>query len=160
MTDQTATNRTTTNPSVAPPDGEAAPIAGLPTLQPLRFARTDRLTVGYFEAGPSTGEVVLLLHGFPYDIHSYVEVIPRLVAAGRRVIVPTSAGTGPPVSWTVTRPDPASRPRSAATSWDCWMPWTFHAPCWPGSTGVVARPVWRPRCGRIGAPASCPSTAT
>ena len=59
----------------------------------LRSVRTDVLEVAYFEAGD--GEVVLLLHGFPYDIHSYVDVIPRLVEAGHRVIIPYLRGHGP-----------------------------------------------------------------
>jgi pimeloyl-ACP methyl ester carboxylesterase len=53
----------------------------LPRLEPLRYVRTDALKAAYFEAGPADGEVALLLHGFPYDIHSYVDVIPRLVEA-------------------------------------------------------------------------------
>ena len=66
----------------------------LPQLAPLRRAETEVLDIAYFESGPIDGQVVLLLHGFPYDIHSYAEVIPRLVAAGRRVIVPYLRGHG------------------------------------------------------------------
>ena len=51
--------------------------------------------IAYFESGPRNGDVAILLHGFPYDIHSYVEVIPELVAAGLRVIVPYLRGHGP-----------------------------------------------------------------
>jgi hypothetical protein len=46
------------------------------------------LNIGYAEAGPTDGPVVLLLHGWPYDIHSYVDVAPLLASAGYRVIVP------------------------------------------------------------------------
>jgi hypothetical protein len=95
VTNEMMTNQAATNQAAANPSGDAAATAGLPRLEPLRFARTDDLEVGYFEAGPATGEVVLLLRGFPYDIHSYVEVIPRLVAAGRRVIVHYLRGHGP-----------------------------------------------------------------
>jgi pimeloyl-ACP methyl ester carboxylesterase len=52
------------------------------------------LNVGYAEAGPSDGPVVMLLHGWPYDIHSYVDVAPRLAQAGYRVIVPYLRGYG------------------------------------------------------------------
>jgi pimeloyl-ACP methyl ester carboxylesterase len=52
------------------------------------------LDVGYAELGPSTGPVVLLLHGWPYDIHSYEEVAPLLAAKGYRVIVPYLRGYG------------------------------------------------------------------
>jgi pimeloyl-ACP methyl ester carboxylesterase len=52
------------------------------------------LNVGYAEAGPATGPVVILLHGWPYDIHSYVDVAPLLASAGFRVIVPYLRGYG------------------------------------------------------------------
>ena len=52
------------------------------------------LNVGYAEAGPADGEPVLLLHGWPYDIHSFVDVAPMLASAGYRVIVPYVRGYG------------------------------------------------------------------
>jgi pimeloyl-ACP methyl ester carboxylesterase len=52
------------------------------------------LNVGYAEAGPIDGPVVLLLHGWPYDIHTYVDVAPLLASAGYRVIVPYLRGYG------------------------------------------------------------------
>ena len=52
------------------------------------------LNVGYVDAGPPDGPVVLLLHGWPYDIYSYVDVVPLLTAAGHRVIVPYLRGYG------------------------------------------------------------------
>ncbi|MBB3176375.1 pimeloyl-ACP methyl ester carboxylesterase [Variovorax sp. Sphag1AA] len=52
------------------------------------------LSIGYFEAGPANGSPVILLHGWPYDIHTYVEVAPMLAAAGNRVIVPHLRGYG------------------------------------------------------------------
>jgi pimeloyl-ACP methyl ester carboxylesterase len=52
------------------------------------------LDIGYAEAGPADGTVVVLLHGWPYDIHSYVDVAPLLAAAGYRVIVPYLRGYG------------------------------------------------------------------
>jgi pimeloyl-ACP methyl ester carboxylesterase len=52
------------------------------------------LNVGYAEAGPTTGPAVVLLHGWPYDIHSYVDVAPLLAAKGYRVIVPYLRGYG------------------------------------------------------------------
>jgi pimeloyl-ACP methyl ester carboxylesterase len=52
------------------------------------------LNVGYVDAGPANGPVVILLHGWPYDIHSYVDVVPRLTQAGYRVIVPYLRGYG------------------------------------------------------------------
>src|SRR5918911_2420911 len=52
------------------------------------------LNVGYAEAGPANGSAVILLHGWPYDIHSYVDVAPLLAAKGYRVIVPYLRGYG------------------------------------------------------------------
>ncbi len=52
------------------------------------------LNVGYAEAGPADGPPVLLLHGWPYDIHSYVDVAPLLATAGYRVIIPYLRGFG------------------------------------------------------------------
>jgi pimeloyl-ACP methyl ester carboxylesterase len=52
------------------------------------------LNIGYAEAGPADGPVVILLHGWPYDIHSYVDVAPILAKAGYRVIVPFLRGYG------------------------------------------------------------------
>ena len=52
------------------------------------------LSVGYADVGPADGRAVLLLHGWPYDIHSYAEVAPMLASAGYRVIVPYLRGYG------------------------------------------------------------------
>ncbi|MFJ3799579.1 alpha/beta fold hydrolase [Streptomyces sp. NPDC090088] len=64
-------------------------------LAPLRRARTDVLDVAYYETGSAEDDTVLLLHGFPYDIHSYVEVAPLLADSGFRVVVPYLRGHGP-----------------------------------------------------------------
>lgn len=64
-------------------------------LEPLRFVDAGVLGISYYEDGPTHGPVVVLLHGFPYDIHSYVDVAPLLVAKGCRVIVPYLRGYGP-----------------------------------------------------------------
>jgi pimeloyl-ACP methyl ester carboxylesterase len=61
---------------------------------PLKQIDAGQLNVGYAEAGPANGHPVLLLHGWPYDIHSYVDVAPALAAAGYRVIVPYLRGYG------------------------------------------------------------------
>jgi len=60
----------------------------------LQQIDADVLNVGYAEAGKSDGQAVILLHGWPYDIHSYVDVAPRLSQAGYRVIVPYLRGYG------------------------------------------------------------------
>ena len=61
---------------------------------PLKQIDGGLLNVGYAEAGPGDGPVVLLLHGWPYDIHSFVDVAPLLASAGFRVIVPYLRGYG------------------------------------------------------------------
>jgi pimeloyl-ACP methyl ester carboxylesterase len=61
---------------------------------PLRQIDAGLLNVGYVDTGPAEGPVVVLLHGWPYDIHSYVEVSPGLAEAGYRVIVPYLRGFG------------------------------------------------------------------
>ena len=60
----------------------------------LKQINAGVLNVGYAAAGPEDGPAVLLLHGFPYDIHSFVDVAPLLGAAGYRVIVPHLRGHG------------------------------------------------------------------
>ena len=61
---------------------------------PLKQIDAGLLNVGYAEAGPADGPVVMLLHGWPYDIHSYVDVAPRLASAGFRTITPYLRGYG------------------------------------------------------------------
>jgi pimeloyl-ACP methyl ester carboxylesterase len=87
--------------SAAAQSNNAKP-AGLPTIKPgtntsfssLKQIDAGALNVGYAEAGPAGGPAVVLLHGWPYDIHSYVDVAPLLASAGYRVIVPYLRGYG------------------------------------------------------------------
>jgi pimeloyl-ACP methyl ester carboxylesterase len=77
--------------------GSASPARALSSrrLEPLRHVDAGVLNIAWYEEGPATGPVVMLLHGFPYDIHSYVDVAPQLAAQGCRVIVPYLRGYGP-----------------------------------------------------------------
>jgi pimeloyl-ACP methyl ester carboxylesterase len=61
---------------------------------PLKQIDAGVLNVGYAEAGPANGRAAILLHGWPYDIHSFVDVAPLLASAGYRVIVPYLRGYG------------------------------------------------------------------
>ncbi len=61
---------------------------------PLKQIEAGVLDIGYAEAGPAGGPVVILLHGWPYDIHSYLDVAPVLASAGYRVIIPYLRGYG------------------------------------------------------------------
>jgi pimeloyl-ACP methyl ester carboxylesterase len=63
-------------------------------MDSLRTVRAGVLHVAYAEMGPSNGVPVLLMHGFPYDIHAYAEVAPLLATQGCRVIVPYLRGYG------------------------------------------------------------------
>jgi pimeloyl-ACP methyl ester carboxylesterase len=61
---------------------------------PLKQIDAGLLNIGYAEAGPANGPAVILLHGWPYDIHSFVDVTPLLASAGYHVIVPHFRGYG------------------------------------------------------------------
>lgn len=63
-------------------------------LGPIKQINAGMLIIGYAEAGPANGSVVILLHGWPYDIHSYVDVAPLLAAKGYHVIIPYLRGFG------------------------------------------------------------------
>ena len=64
------------------------------SFAPLKQIDAGVLNIGYVEAGPPNGSPVILLHGWPYDIHDYIEVAPILAARGYRVIVPHLRGHG------------------------------------------------------------------
>ena len=82
-------------------DETTQPIVASPaTAKHTAFASIKQvdagtLSIGYAETGPANGQVVILLHGWPYDIHSYVDVAPILASGGYRVIVPYLRGYGP-----------------------------------------------------------------
>ena len=62
---------------------------------PLHHVHAGALDIGFHAAGPADGPPVLLMHGFPYDVHAYAEVAPALAAQGCRVVVPYLRGFGP-----------------------------------------------------------------
>jgi pimeloyl-ACP methyl ester carboxylesterase len=79
--------------------GAAAPLTEIKPGTNNAFAAMKQinaglLNVGYAEAGPAGGPVVILLHGWPYDIHSFVDVAPLLAADGYRIIIPYLRGYG------------------------------------------------------------------
>jgi len=75
-------------------DSPATKSGDVNAFGPLKQINAGLLNVGYVDAGPATGPVVILLHGWPYDIHSFVDVVPLLIAKGYRVIVPHLRGYG------------------------------------------------------------------
>ncbi len=76
--------------AVQPATASAAPA----TFKTIKQIDAGDLNVGYVDEGPANGPVVILLHGWPYDIYSYVDVVPLLTKAGYRVIVPYLRGYG------------------------------------------------------------------
>ncbi|HET7889673.1 MAG TPA: alpha/beta hydrolase [Bradyrhizobium sp.] len=74
--------------------GSSAKAGGNASFAPLKQVNAGVLNVGYAEAGPADGKPVILLHGWPYDIHAFVEVAPVLSSAGYRVIIPHLRGYG------------------------------------------------------------------
>lgn len=120
-------------------------------MQALKKIHAGVLEIAYAESGPSNGQPVFLMHGFPYDIHAYDEVSPMLAAAGCRVIVPFLRGYGP------TRFLSPSTPRSgeqAALGADLLalmdalqIPKALLAGYdWGGRAACVVAAVWPERC--------------
>jgi pimeloyl-ACP methyl ester carboxylesterase len=120
-------------------------------LDPLRRIDAGVLNVAYHEAGPADGPPVLLMHGFPYDVHAYAEVAPGLAAQGCRVIVPYLRGFGPTRFLASTTPrsgeqaalgadllalmDALALPRAVLAGYD-----------WGGRAACVVAALWPERC--------------
>jgi pimeloyl-ACP methyl ester carboxylesterase len=120
-------------------------------LEPLHHVDAGVLNIAYYEEGPADGPAVMLLHGFPYDIHSYVDVAPMLAAQGSRVIVPYLRGYGP------TRFRDAATPRSgeqASIGADLMALMdalgiqraVFAGYDWGGRAACVGAALWPERC--------------
>ena len=120
-------------------------------LEPLRQVDAGVLNIAYYEAGPADGPAVMLMHGFPYDIHSYVDVAPQLAAQGCRVIVPYLRGYGP------TRFRDSATPRSgeqAAVGADMMalmdalgiLRAVFAGYDWGGRAACIGAALWPERC--------------
>jgi pimeloyl-ACP methyl ester carboxylesterase len=120
-------------------------------LEPIRHVDAGILSIAYYDAGPVDGPVVMLMHGFPYDIHSFVDVAPLLAAQGCRVIVPYLRGYGP------TRFRDTATPRSgeqAAVGADLIALMdalsekraVFAGYDWGGRAACVAAALWPDRC--------------
>jgi pimeloyl-ACP methyl ester carboxylesterase len=120
-------------------------------LEPLGHADAGVLDIAYYDAGPAEGPAVMLMHGFPYDIHSYVDVAPMLASKGCRVIVPYLRGYGP------TRFRDRATPRSgeqAAIGADMMALMdvlqieraVFAGYDWGGRAACVGAALWPDRC--------------
>ncbi|WP_249133723.1 alpha/beta fold hydrolase [Bradyrhizobium sp. AUGA SZCCT0182] len=117
----------------------------------MRSIDAGVLKIAYYEAGPADGPVVMLMHGFPYDIHAYVDVAPQLTAEGCRVIVPYLRGYGP------TRFRDKATPRSgeqAAIGADLMALMdalgikraVFAGYDWGGRAACIGAALWPERC--------------
>jgi pimeloyl-ACP methyl ester carboxylesterase len=80
--------------SISPSAPPALKAGGNTSFGSLKQIDAGLLNIGYAEAGPANGPAVILLHGWPYDIYSFVDVAPLLASAGYRVIVPYLRGYG------------------------------------------------------------------
>jgi pimeloyl-ACP methyl ester carboxylesterase len=80
--------------AIKPAPAQTAAARAHATLGPLKHVKAGVLDVAYAELGPANGPVVILLHGWPYDIDSFAEVAPALAAKGYRVLVPYARGYG------------------------------------------------------------------
>jgi pimeloyl-ACP methyl ester carboxylesterase len=139
----------------ARPSASPARAAGSVRLEPLHHVDAGVLNIACYETGPADGPVAILLHGFPYDIHTYVDVAPQLAAKGCRVIVPYLRGFG------ATRfRDPAT-PRSgeqAALGADVIALMdalgvkraVVAGHNWGGRAACVAAALWPERCKGLG----------
>jgi len=84
----------TASPAATAASAVTAPGRALAGFANIKQINAGELNVGYVDEGPANGPVVILLHGWPYDIHSYIDVVPLLTKAGYRVIVPHLRGYG------------------------------------------------------------------
>jgi pimeloyl-ACP methyl ester carboxylesterase len=120
-------------------------------LEPLRFIQAGALVVALYETGPLNGRPVFLMHGFPYDIHAYVEVADILGKQGCRVYVPYLRGFGPTRFLSETTPrsgeqaalgadllalmDALNIPKAVLAGYD-----------WGGRAACVVAALWPERC--------------
>jgi pimeloyl-ACP methyl ester carboxylesterase len=133
--------------------GSATGAVALPAASfgPLKQIDAGVLSVGYAEAGPPDGSPVILLHGWPYDIHTYVDVAPLLAAKGYRVIVPSLRGYG---STRFLSPGAARNGQQAAIAVDVIalmdalkIDRAIVAGCdWGARTANIVAALWPERC--------------
>jgi pimeloyl-ACP methyl ester carboxylesterase len=121
------------------------------SFAPLKQIDAGLLNVAYAEAGPANGSPVLLLHGWPYDINTYVEVAPLLAAKGYRVIVPYLRGYGATrflASDTFRNGQPAALALDAIAFLDTLkIKRAIVAGCdWGARTADIVAALWPERC--------------
>jgi len=120
-------------------------------FESLKQINAGLLNVGYAEAGSAAGPVVILLHGWPYDIHSFIEVSPLLASSGYRVIVPYLRGYGSTrflSSATVRNGQPAALARDVIDLMDALKipKATLAGYDWGGRSADIVAALWPERC--------------
>src|SRR5437899_4137205 len=118
---------------------------------PLKQVDAGLLNMGYAEAGPAGGRPVILLHGWPYDIYSFVDVAPLLASAGYRVIVPYVRGYGT-TRFLSTETSRNGQPSAVAVDVIAFMDaLKIEKPIlggfdWGGRTANIVAALWPERC--------------
>ncbi len=144
--------RAESDPAVKPlKDLPAAKPGSNNSFAPLKQIDAGTLNVGYAEAGPANGPPVILLHGWPYDIYSFVDVAPLLASAGYRVIVPYIRGYG---STRFLSADTARNGQQAVVAVDAIALMdalkieraTIGGFDWGGRTANIVAALWPERC--------------
>ncbi len=133
------------------PKGQGAMPGAARSFPQLRQVKAGALNVSYVEEGPADGPAVMLLHGWPYDIHSFVDVTPVLTSAGYRVIVPFLRGYGPTrflSSSTVRNGQPAALASDVVDLMDTLKieSATLAGYDWGGRSADIVAAVWPERC--------------
>ena len=117
----------------------------------LKQINAGLLNVGYAEAGPADGKPVILLHGWPYDIHAFVDVAPILASAGYRVIIPHVRGYGTTTflsDATVRNGQPSALAADTIALMDALKidKATLAGFDWGGRTADIVAALWPERC--------------
>jgi pimeloyl-ACP methyl ester carboxylesterase len=121
------------------------------SFAPLKQINAGLLNVGYAEAGPAGGPAVILLHGWPYDIYSFVDVAPALAKAGYHVIIPYLRGYGPTrflAGETTRNGEPAALAADIVALMDALKieKATIAGFDWGGRTANIIAALWPERC--------------
>ena len=138
----------------APAADSGTGASGAASFGTIKQIDAGLLNHGYVEMGPAGGPPVLLLHGWPYDIHSFVEVAPLLARAGYRVIVPFARGYGSTrflSATTVRNGQPAALAQDAIDLMDALglQKATVAGFDWGARTACILAAVWPERCTAI-----------
>jgi len=139
------------SPNAAGPRPQATTTGSGRSFPTLKQVNAGPLNVSYVEEGPADGPAVLLLHGWPYDIYSFIDVAPVLAAAGRRVIVPYLRGYGATrflSSSTVRNGQPAALATDVIDLMDALKirSATLAGFDWGGRSADIVAALWPERC--------------